>query len=420
MTGLPSPGSLAVIAITAVALLVVLIRVRSPRLTVVIVGPLFLFVVAAVLHAAQLYVMGAMVLGVCLLSYLLSTLSVRKVATSREVPSPLTAGEAAPFSLTVESKGRLPKVFLRIGAGIPRGLDVDPASHLLAVLWPGQRVRLEGTVTAPTRGAYALGPVEVAATDPLGLFERRRALPAPGEILVYPRVCRIEYHEYLGESAYGSTSPRHSVLPGHGLDFHSLREYQPGDDLRRVDWKTSARMGRMIVTEFEPVTVGDVLVVLDSRASGEPLELAVTAAASWLAQVLDQGGQGRLRYARGDVADQAEGYGPESVSLLLEALARVTPNAKLSPADLAEGVLPGRTTLIVTPVADEAVVEAAIRLQSGGETLVVLIDAAEPGRAGRKAAAATQANASLLRHHGFQVVVVGAGDLQAPMEHQVA
>jgi len=293
-----NPASVVVIA-AAVVLLLVLLRARSPLLTVALIGPLFFFIVAAILHASQLFVMGAMVLGIALLSYLLSTLSLHHVAVSREVPSPLTAGEAAPFTLTVENKGRLPKVFLRISAGIPPGIDAVPKHHLLAVLWPGQRASLEGVITAPTRGAYPLAPVEVVATDPLGLFHRRRALPGTGEILVYPRICRIEYHEYLGESAYGSTSPRHSVLPGHGLDFHSLRDYQPGDDLRRVDWKTSARMGRMVVIEFEPVTVGDVLVVLDSRASGPPLELAVTAAASWLGQVLDQG-------ARGDSVLRAE------------------------------------------------------------------------------------------------------------------
>ncbi|HHX40584.1 MAG TPA: DUF58 domain-containing protein [Armatimonadetes bacterium] len=411
-----SPASLVIIAVAAV-LLLALLRARSPLLTVALIGPLFFFIVAAILHASQLFVMGAMVLGVALLSYLLSTLSLHHVAVSREVPTPLTAGEAAPFTLTAENKSRLPKVFLRISAGIPPGIDAVPKHHLLAVLWPGQRASLEGVMTAPARGAYPLAPVEVVATDPLGLFRRRRALPGTGEVLVYPRICRIEYHEYLGESAYGSTSPRHSVLPGHGLDFHSLRDYHPGDDLRRVDWKTSARMGRMVVIEFEPVTVGDVLVVLDSRASGPPLELAVTAAASWLGQILDQGGQGRLRFARGKAVDQVDGYGPEALPLLLEALARVEPNAKLSPADLAEGIVPGRTTLIITPFADEAVVEAAIRLQSGGETLVLLIDAAQPGRAGRRTAAATQVNATRLRHHGLRVVVVGAADLQVPAEY---
>ena len=61
--------------------------------------------------------------------------------------------------------------------------------------------------------------------------------------------------------------------------------------------------------------------------------------------------------------------------------------------------------------------EAAIRLQSGGETLVLLIDAAQPGRAGRRTAAATQVNATRLRHHGLRVVVVGAADLQVPAEY---
>ncbi len=229
-----SPASLVIIAVAAV-LLLALLRARSPLLTVALIGPLFFFIVAAILHASQLFVMGAMVLGVALLSYLLSTLSLHHVAVSREVPTPLTAGEAAPFTLTAENKSRLPKVFLRISAGIPPGIDAVPKHHLLAVLWPGQRASLEGVMTAPARGAYPLAPVEVVATDPLGLFRRRRALPGTGEVLVYPRICRIEYHEYLGESAYGSTSPRHSVLPGHGLDFHSLRDYHPGDDLRRPE-----------------------------------------------------------------------------------------------------------------------------------------------------------------------------------------
>lgn len=411
-------GNIVLLALLAGAaiLFLGLIRARNPRLTVVTVGPLFLFLVGNMLGAAQLYTMGAMLLGVCVLSYLYARRVLRGIAVERFVPGPLTVGDAANGALLVRNNDSLPKFFLKVSFGLPPGLEAERESLLLGAIWPGQQVRLESPVRAVRRGCYELPPIRVTATDPLGVFHRRRRVKAPGEILVYPRHYALPVGELLGENAYGSISPRQAVLPGHGLDFHSLREYQPGDDLRRVDWKTSARIGKLIVTEYEPTVVGDLLLLLDTRpaatAAEEALEHCVSLAASAAVAVLTDGGRVILRAARGDTPEGVEGRGPESIPLFLDALARIEPG-QLSPTAVAAEMPAGESRLLISTVPDDSLRDAVFTATDPGRATMLILDSEAFAAKEHGAGAKARRFAETIRAQGTHAAVVGPREVAA-------
>ncbi|WP_136716719.1 DUF58 domain-containing protein [Halorientalis salina] len=95
------------------------------------------------------------------------------------------------------------------------------------------------------RGEWTLGPPTVAMTDVLGLFVRTRQVDATTSVLVYPRVYDLTNHEALaGLFTHGTTNDRQA--------FDSIREYAPGDPLRDVHWKSSAKRGddELVVKQF--------------------------------------------------------------------------------------------------------------------------------------------------------------------------
>jgi uncharacterized protein (DUF58 family) len=112
----------------------------------------------------------------------------------------------------------------------------------------------------PRRGFYRQDDFGICTRFPFGFFEKTRELPSKLEIVVYPKVSPSEqFFEMLpllsGEMA--------SFYRGRGHELHSLREYQPSDGARFVDWKVSARAGRLMVREFAREDERRVVIVLD-------------------------------------------------------------------------------------------------------------------------------------------------------------
>ena len=112
----------------------------------------------------------------------------------------------------------------------------------------------------PHRGVYRHDAFEIRTRFPFGFFEKTREINSRIEMTVYPRIEPTEqFYEVLpllsGEVA--------SFYRGRGHELHSLREYRPTDSARFVDWKVSARSGRMMVREFAREDERRVMLVLD-------------------------------------------------------------------------------------------------------------------------------------------------------------
>ena len=184
------------------------------------------------------------------------------------------------------SAGRLPALspVVEVGGLVGRSLR-------LATLRPGRPREEVFEVAAQHRGVYDLGPVRLVQSDPLGLVRRHRTWAHPTEVLVRPVVTPLEAGSMAGRpDLEGMPSEQLSLSD---LAFHSLREYVPGDDLRHVHWRSSAKAGQLLVRQYLESRSMQAAVLLDaepgSYRTDEEFELAVSIAASVAVQALADG-----------------------------------------------------------------------------------------------------------------------------------
>ena len=132
------------------------------------------------------------------------------------------------------------------------------------------------------RSVVRIGPVRAVRTDPLRLLHRQRQWTDPVELFIHPEIVRLEAVA-LGflKDVEGVTTQN---LSSSDVSFHALREYVPGDDRRSIHWRTTARVGKLMVRQFEETMRSHLLIVLslDPESYRDPadFELAVSCAAS--------------------------------------------------------------------------------------------------------------------------------------------
>ncbi|MCA1841587.1 MAG: DUF58 domain-containing protein [Actinobacteria bacterium] len=212
-------------------------------------------------------------------------------------PMRVAVGEPAQARLRFTNSGSAPMAATAVASDGP-GTTADARKDPCLVPPLGVGATAEACYGLPTgrRGAVAVGPLVVRVGDPLGLAERRRELIGTARLVVYPRT-----HTVLAlpgsatrETRHGTTHPTRSPR---GDDFFALREYEVGDDLRRVHWRSTARLGDLMLRQDE-VRFGEVAtVLLDTRASahrGDSFEQSLEVAASVAAALVDDGR--RLRF----------------------------------------------------------------------------------------------------------------------------
>ena len=222
-----------------------------------------------------LYPVALGLIAAVLLARLWTRLAGRPVELRRRLPGgERFAGDDVHVRLELVAPRRLPANVLvqeRIGklgereTPVPRG----KASYVLEGL---------------PRGRYAFEDTTAVIEDPLGFDRVDVPLPTPGALLVYPRL--VDLDRLFSESGASVRDGRRLLLrrPS-GFDLHSVREYQQGESLRMVHWRSTAKRGQLMVRELEDSPRDEVAVVLDADPAvvvGESFELQVRAAGSLL------------------------------------------------------------------------------------------------------------------------------------------
>jgi len=155
----------------------------------------------------------------------------------------------------------------------------------------GRRLSVRYVLARLPRGRYAFEDVRLEIADPFGLESVAVALPAPGALLVYPRLTRLE--RLFSETGAHSHDGRRLLLRRHsGFELHGVREYEQGESLRRVHWRSTARRGQLMVKELEDAPRDEIAVLLDADASvvvGESFDVQVRAAGSILDSYVRRG-----------------------------------------------------------------------------------------------------------------------------------
>jgi uncharacterized protein (DUF58 family) len=198
------------------------------------------------------------------------------------VPARVTAGSPCRIELAIANRGTRNSPVTRLLDPVSGTLGADLR---LGPMVPGQLTR--GAYRLPTerRGVLRLGPMTSVCGDPFGLASARRTVTPAMDLLVYPKVDQLAPPPLTsGDDPMGGVRRRTS-LASSGDEFSALRQYVPGDELRRVHWPSSARHDELMVRQDEQTWQGRLTVLLDDRRSshaGESLEMAVSAAASLL------------------------------------------------------------------------------------------------------------------------------------------
>ncbi|WP_432987710.1 DUF58 domain-containing protein [Dactylosporangium sp. CA-233914] len=201
-----------------------------------------------------------------------------RLTVSRGVePDRVMGGESSTVTLRVGNTSRFR------GATLVAHDRCGPASVPVPLL----RLRAGGETTAqyavPTarRGVVAIGPLRVVRRDPLGLMALARGYGGTAQVWVYPRVHRLSA---VPTGITRSLDGRDDRVPHGTITFDTLREYVVGDELRRVHWRTSARVGELMVREQLDTSLPRLVVLLDDRRASYPdpelFESACEAAAS--------------------------------------------------------------------------------------------------------------------------------------------
>lgn len=190
----------------------------------------------------------------------------------------VVVGERAVGGLTLVNRTArtiLPaEVVLPVGAG--RGVFQVPR------LAPGAEHEEVFAIPTTARGVLEVGPVSVRRGDPIGLFERTHDRRQAVDLFVHPRTTSLEGLS-LGflRDLEGLPSTH---LARDDVSFHALREYQPGDDLRHVHWKSTARIGELMVRQYEQTRRSHFVVGLsthpDEYRTSDEFELAISIAGS--------------------------------------------------------------------------------------------------------------------------------------------
>lgn len=213
------------------------------------------------------------------------------VSAGRDVSDRLQVGVEGRAELEIRNIGRRRTPTLAVTDAIDSGRR--SARFLVAPLAPGASSRATYRIPTDRRGRYRLGPLHVAVGDPFGLTRTRRRAAGEAEVLVHPRV-----HDILTPPEGGGDDLDYDARnvrgqPEPGGEFHTLRDYENGDDLRRVHWRSTARRGSLMIRQEEARRRAPVVVLLDVRSGSHDrpsFETAVEAAAS-VVTALDRDGR---------------------------------------------------------------------------------------------------------------------------------
>jgi uncharacterized protein (DUF58 family) len=400
------------------------LRARRPWYFVVFA----LLVASLVFREPLLFIAGLLALAVAVVPELwyrfcFSGLVYRRQLGERRV----FFGETVTLRLTIENRKVLPLPWLEVEDEFPEPLTLEgarltphfkPRRMLLPTafsLWWFQRVSKRYQIHCVARGVFTLGPVKLRSGDPFGLLIREQQVAEVDTLLVYPPILPIERFGLPSRHPFGEYAAQRRLLED-PLHIVGARDWLPGDDLRRVHWKATARAMTLQSKVYQPTTTWTLALFLDVNSYPNPalgvnpslFDLTMTAAASVSAWAVEQGYAVGLFsngvQALAEVDEVSPGAGvdaskegfraarvrlrpsgrPEQLTHVLEALARVVPFWG-SPAEelfLSEQTrLPAGTTVLwvstaaaVTPV----IIETLLLAKARGHAVALLVAGSEP------------------------------------------
>lgn len=362
-------------------------------------GGIALLVVARLLGIAELYVFGAVALGLVAVAMVYVRLTRLDLQVDRTVhPSRVHTGQLSRVEVRIRNvrATATPVLKLRDPVSGTAGAEllVPPLDH-------GAVSTASYRLPTDRRGIVRVGPLRVVVGDPFGLAQAAAVAAPAVEVTVYPKVDDIRPvpHTTGNDPLAGALHPH--AIGRAGDDFYALRPYVVGDDLRRIHWPSTARHDELLVRQQEQPWQGRTTVLLDVRRAThdvDSFEAAVSAAASIVSA--NGGRHDLVRMVTTDGVDSGYGSGTSHVQALLEHLAVVQLHGGASlraVLDLLRRDGQGALVVVVSETTGDDLAATSRLRQRFGLITVVQMDQGRPIRVSGGREPALPPNASLVR-----------------------
>ncbi|MBN1191916.1 MAG: DUF58 domain-containing protein [Dehalococcoidales bacterium] len=378
----------------------------------------FLILIAAViLKQAPLLIVAVLFFLTSGIARLWSRYSLQRLDFKRKLSSNrVFFGENINFEITITNRKFIPLPWIHIQEEIPVEVTflngktstshkVNRAilSNFLSMGWY-HRLTRRYHLQCLKRGIFEFGPVAISSGDPFGFFRNRTELEQQDRLLVFPRIMPLEDLGIPSRHPFGDLRVRRHIFED-PVQVMTTRDYVPGDPMKHIHWKSSARLQRLQSRVFEHTTTMDMAIFLDTRTvadalywsliSPDYLETGVLVAAS-LANYASENG-----FKTGFYANEYYWYSdrliklppsnhPDQLKEVLEALAQVRGLSSISAEKMLDRearLISWETTLVlISAVPTSGLISALKRYQRAGRRVALILI----GDAGTTAAAAVK------------------------------
>lgn len=325
-------------------------RLRRTREGVIYLLAWLILLVVGLYQQNNLILLAAgLAAGPAVSSLFASATMLKKLSLQRQAPRYAFSGEPLKVEYALENRRRWTSALaltvedemVPVDRSIPGAARLAPRAFFERVP-PGERRRNAWVVAAPARGRYKFRSLELMTAFPFGLLERRVGIADPGEIVIYPRVGSLtrRLQRLTHEVSETRRGQKHNRSPQQ-IEYHGMRDYRPGDSIRAIHWRTTARTGQLMVKEFEVQHDQDLILLLDpwlprnqaGDAQREAVEDLIRFAATACLEVCKR--QGRRLSLGWTGSAPILLHGPASIKLLHELLEHLavlkgTPEGRLS------------------------------------------------------------------------------------------
>ena len=360
-----------------------------------------LVLIGLLAQADAIVVLGVLLLASGGLSRLWSRLALEELYYERRLEhTRIFVGESTQLRLSLANRKLLPVPWLEVqerfatpmevlgGAVHPSGVPRTVVLYRNTSLAPNEELSWPLTLRAVERGYYRIGATRLRSGDLFGFFDREREVGGRSALVVYPQTVPLPQLTLVHARPFGEQRGGHPVFEDPERVV-GLRDYLPGDPLKRVDWKATARAARLVSRVYEPSRTRAVVVALNitplpENTFGSNLRLlersVVVAASVAVAAFEERSALGLVANGSFQDADRpiriGAGRSPEQLNRVLEALAMISGFTTSRLADELTGrarALPaGATVVVVSAVLDEALAASLRRLRGEGHDVLVL------------------------------------------------
>ena len=329
-----------------------------------------------------LVVLAGLMIGLFVFHWRLTSQMLRLLDVRRRLPEWICAGDPLTIELTLVNRRRrlagwaiVLEDSLRLEGAAQKQIRSKNARTKVAMVAPRVEPQSETRVAyrfdACRRGRYRFGPVRVSTRFPFGLVSGAVTIGRHDTLLVAPRLGRLSRSWSTviegAKSGQARTQHRKGLVDG---EFYGLRDWRPGDSPRWIHWRTSAKLAKLSVRQFEQQRNRDVALVLDFYSSPRPseaeqyhIELAISFAATAIADICRRGGC-RLLIAQAGAGERRQAA-PAS-QILMQDMLRDLAETEAGPAialprllsEVLENSHPGERVIVIST--RESQVEAAL------------------------------------------------------------